>query len=226
MSGSPMPNESAAELPPDSVWAALVSEPGTGVAVVDANHKIRYCNKTAARLMVGASPDDLIGRSLYDLLPKEIVDDHLERWRAMNHGNKPVLVRDMWRGQQVMLTIRHTSDPETDADHYLVVIRHVAGDQEAPSSMEMLVSDVIDLGPLDVLTPREIEVLALIGQGLIAKEIASVLGCAPRTVDVHRQSIARKLHVSDRVKLARIALDAGLMLKDAKRTRIPQNDES
>ena len=46
-------------------------------------------------------------------------------------------------------------------------------------------SNLVDLGPLDVLTRRELAVLALVGHGTPLKAIAKELGVAQRTVDHH-----------------------------------------
>ncbi len=60
------------------------------------------------------------------------------------------------------------------------------------------------------LTPRETEVLALVGQGLSNQEIAARLYISPHTVQNHLGSLYTKLGVDSRVKLARIAIDRGL----------------
>jgi two-component system response regulator FixJ len=63
---------------------------------------------------------------------------------------------------------------------------------------------------LGLLTERETEVLAQIGQGLVTKEIAAALGISPRTVDVHRTNLMRKLDVHNATALARLAIKAQL----------------
>ena len=60
------------------------------------------------------------------------------------------------------------------------------------------------------LTPREREVLDLIGQGLSTANIANRLHRSQKTVKSHRLALGRKLGVSNRVELARIAIEAGL----------------
>jgi len=57
-------------------------------------------------------------------------------------------------------------------------------------------------GRLAVLTPREIEIARLIGQGASNKRIARQLSIAERTVKAHLTMIFRKTGVEDRVKLA------------------------
>ena len=62
-----------------------------------------------------------------------------------------------------------------------------------------------------LLTPREREVLVLIAQGLANKEIAAQLGISSRTVEAHRDSIARKLGVRTVAGLTRFCLKHGLL---------------
>ena len=52
------------------------------------------------------------------------------------------------------------------------------------------------------LSPREREVLGLVGQGLANKQIARRLGIAEHTVKVHLTSIFRNLGVGDRTSAA------------------------
>ena len=58
---------------------------------------------------------------------------------------------------------------------------------------------------LDQLTPRELDVLELIGDGLNNREIADVLTVAQKTVKTHVSNILRKLGVRDRTQAALIA---------------------
>jgi len=62
---------------------------------------------------------------------------------------------------------------------------------------------------LDLLTPREFEVLQLVVQGLLNKQIGAELGVAEQTVKVHRGKVTRKLGAASAVELARIVKRAG-----------------
>jgi NarL family two-component system response regulator LiaR len=64
--------------------------------------------------------------------------------------------------------------------------------------------------PLDRLTPREREVLELIGRGFPNKRIARELGLAEKTVKTHVGHVLAKLGVSDRTQAAVMAVRAGL----------------
>ncbi|MCB8877379.1 response regulator transcription factor [Acidisoma silvae] len=59
------------------------------------------------------------------------------------------------------------------------------------------------------LTPREREVLGLLSEGRSNKEMARLLGTSPRTIDVHRARVLRKLNVETLPDLVRLVLAAG-----------------
>jgi DNA-binding NarL/FixJ family response regulator len=61
------------------------------------------------------------------------------------------------------------------------------------------------------LTPREIEVLQLLAEGLSNKSIAARLGISDQTVKFHVASITSKLGASNRTDAVRLALRRGLI---------------
>ncbi len=65
--------------------------------------------------------------------------------------------------------------------------------------------------PLDLLTPREREVLELIGRGFPNKLIARELGLSEKTVKTHVGHVLAKLGVTDRTQAAVVAVRAGLV---------------
>jgi two-component system nitrate/nitrite response regulator NarL len=64
--------------------------------------------------------------------------------------------------------------------------------------------------PIDELTAREREVLALVGAGLSNAEIGGRLGLAEKTVKHYMTAILGKLEVGSRVEAALVAYKAGL----------------
>lgn len=64
---------------------------------------------------------------------------------------------------------------------------------------------------LDVLTDREREVLALVGQGLSNDEIAARLVLSPLTAKTHVSRIMSKVAARDRVHLVVLAYESGLV---------------
>jgi NarL family two-component system response regulator LiaR len=68
-----------------------------------------------------------------------------------------------------------------------------------------------DPEPLDDLTPRERDVLVLIGRGFPNKQIARELDIAEKTVKTHVGHVLAKLGVADRTQAAVVAVRAGLV---------------
>lgn len=61
------------------------------------------------------------------------------------------------------------------------------------------------------LTTREVEVLQLLSEGLLARTIAARLGLSPRTVHKHLSNVYSKLGVHDRLVAVSIARSRGLI---------------
>jgi len=65
--------------------------------------------------------------------------------------------------------------------------------------------------PTDGLTPRQREVVQLLAEGRVMKEIASLLGVTPRTVAFHKYSIMRQLGLKSSAELVQYAVKHGLV---------------
>ncbi|HOB57481.1 MAG TPA: response regulator transcription factor [Rhodoglobus sp.] len=68
-----------------------------------------------------------------------------------------------------------------------------------------------DASQLSVITDREREVLALVGQGLTNEEIGKQLFLSPLTAKTHVSRIMAKLAARDRVQLVVVAYETGLV---------------
>jgi len=63
---------------------------------------------------------------------------------------------------------------------------------------------------LDLLTPREFEVMQLVIRGMLNKQIAGELGIAEKTIKVHRGRVMQKLGAVSVPDLVRVARRAGV----------------
>jgi len=68
--------------------------------------------------------------------------------------------------------------------------------------------------PLQMLTPRETELLTLLAQGLTLKQCSQQMGISVNTVDNHKTRLMRKLGVHKSVELARLAVREGLITEE------------
>ena len=86
-----------------------------------------------------------------------------------------------------------------------------------PGAVKAVVRDYLeraadgDEAVADPLSPRETEVVKLIGEGHSTREIAEALVISEKTVDRHRSRIFEKLGLHDRVALTRWAIRRGLV---------------
>lgn len=64
---------------------------------------------------------------------------------------------------------------------------------------------------LNVLSPRERQIIVLVANGKMSKEIAIEFNLSPRTVDKHRANILRKLNLHDIASLTRWCVRVGLV---------------
>jgi DNA-binding NarL/FixJ family response regulator len=70
------------------------------------------------------------------------------------------------------------------------------------------------LDAFDTLTSREREIFLMVAEGLSAPEISKKLSISPRTVEIHRANIFRKLNIHNQSELIRLAIRKGLLPLD------------
>lgn len=212
----------SAEQSSSGIAAALRSNPMVAVSLVDSGGRVLFVNEQAARLFLDDRPENCIGRSLYELFDRKWADERLHLFaEAFSDGRSRVL-RSIRGGNQIQSTITPLgADEPGGKPRFLVVTVPGQHDMQGPEgAFQVVESAYADLGPLDVLTPRELEVLALVKQGLTNREIGKMLFRSAKTVENHIGVINQKLHTTSRVQLALIAQHAGLEVSDAHLERI------
>jgi DNA-binding CsgD family transcriptional regulator len=209
-----------------ALWQTLTSEPGVSVALLDEIGTVLFANDETKRIFFEHAPEEIVGKRLSDLgFPKAWIDERLGLFQRMKAEGHPLLLRTVWQGHQQFSWMRMIPAEEGDGGpRFLVITRRIPAGQEAErllaSERSVVESDVIRLGELDALSPRELEVLALLGQGLSIKEIARTLHRSVKTIERHRGSIGTKLQMSKGLVIADVAREAGLLMDDAARKRV------
>lgn len=100
---------------------------------------------------------------------------------------------------------------EMPLERLLGAIRTVhEGEQFIPPEIAMRVGERLPAQ----MSPRELDVLHMLGRGLSNKEIGAELGVAEGTVKIHITSIFGKLGVSDRTKALLTAIKRGIVQID------------
>lgn len=118
------------------------------------------------------------------------------------HGDIPMTVRAMKGG-----AIDFLAKPFRDQD----MIDAVQAGLDRDRAWRQSVSDTSQLkSAYDSLTPREHEIMALIVDGLMNKQIAGQIGVSEVTVKFHRSNVMRKMGAKSVAELVRMTHALGL----------------
>lgn len=111
--------------------------------------------------------------------------------------------------------------PSPGGKIWLILCRYALSQQPAPAagiSPSIVCCNTGEVKPLcfdsdrlNILTPREKEILVLIKRGRLSKQIAFELGISINTVNRHRQNIIEKLSVSNSAEAVAAALAMKLL---------------
>lgn len=183
---------------------------------------VMYCNREMTRRGSAVLAEGKLeaGRNLLERDPGPFVRERLELIRRQAPGQTSMAVRNIIGGEQVI-------------SYSLVLPDEAAGGKRAVFIVQERMHGPVDardfpgaayyepshqaLGVLQGLSRREIEVLALLGQGMTAAQIAARISRAEETVNTHKSALLRKLGCRNAAQLAVIAHRAGLKYEDGAR---------
>jgi RNA polymerase sigma factor (sigma-70 family) len=134
-------------------------------------------------------------------------DDDEQIYHAIRTGASAYYPKDI-SPDSLVQTIRQVNQGKYVVDEELMDQRQI--ERWLDQAFERFGGLMIDIDEkFKPLSPREMEILKLITQGLSNKEIAYTLGISHQTVKNHMTSILRKLDVEDRTQAAVFALRRG-----------------
>lgn len=120
--------------------------------------------------------------------------------------------------QYVLRSLRQGADgyllKEADAEELRTAIQEVYAGQKY---FKNKISDLIvtnlsgNSSPETLLSEREIQVVRLVAEGKITKEIAEELYVSTRTIETHRSRIMKKLNVANTAEMIRMAYEKKLI---------------
>ncbi|MBL7182997.1 MAG: response regulator transcription factor [Anaerolineae bacterium] len=122
--------------------------------------------------------------------------------RALAAGAAGFVLKDISR-DALLATVRAVAAGTTSVDHQFL--------QRALRDLSEVSELSVEGETIDPLTPREMDVLWLIAEGLTNSAIAHALGLSPTTVKSYVQIILQKLNATDRTHAAVKAIRMGLV---------------
>ncbi len=204
----------------DELWTILKSQPGVGIVLVDADGLVLFANEQARRIYYGHADFDPVGQTIEALEGPEFAAERLQVLREVIRTRRPRIIRHIRGGKRTEATLWPLRPKPPNKPRVLTITRQGVLPESEEPAFPVFESRLVDLGPLDVLTRRELEVLALIGHGTPLKTIALELGVSQRTVERYRTDIARKLRVNSIAEIARLVERAGLDVDHAALPRL------
>ena len=154
--------------------------------------------KATRRVMALEDPPHVLVLTTFDL------DEYA--YAALRAGASGVLLKDAPL-EEVAAAIRHVHDG--DAVVAPSTTRRLLSHFAAPEASSLAAPT--NTAPLELLTPREREVLSLVARGLSNREIADELVLSEGTVKVHVGHVLTKLGLRDRVQAVVLAYETGLI---------------
>jgi len=128
------------------------------------------------------------------------------------HANEEYVVRALRSGVSGYLIKDSAVDELERAIHSVAAGQTYLSKRISKPTIQAYLSNTNRIyAPLDELTPRQREVLQLIGEGKNTKEIADLLGVSIKTVEAHRLRLMRRLGIHDLPGLVRFAIRTGLV---------------
>jgi two-component system, LuxR family, response regulator FixJ len=127
---------------------------------------------------------------------------------ATGHGTKPLMIQALRLGAVNVIEKPFLPDELIEV---LESIRKTILHSQALRQADVEVSDLSQR--LDGLTAREFEVLDMVVNGHLTKQIAKQLGISQKTVEVHRSNITKKLGVQSVAQLVKLVVSAQLRLR-------------
>lgn len=202
------------------VWRVFTSQPGLSVVVARSTGLVEYANESFADDYMPMGLDAIIGARVSDLFAEPVAAEIMGAIARVEGTDMQLVRRVMLKGLETQVTYRWLKDEGGDSGRVLVTLQRGFPEPGAGANVEIQRANYIDLGPLSVLSDRELEVLALMGQGLRVKAIAAQLFRSPKTIESHLYSIFRKTRTKDRAELMRIARQAGLSMDVVHQPRV------
>lgn len=211
----------------------------TSVLVVAANNVVRaglesILRASAELSIVGSSYSlETLPALIEDYAPDVVLvelglgnnESLLEKLPALDGEQTIVILTDNlqgdWLAEALRLGIRGLLPRSATAEEIvptvvaaaagLVVLHPDVSDTLLPE-LPVTTRSLDSTAPVQALTPREIEVLGMMAQGLANKAIARCLGISEHTVKFHISSIFTKLNASSRTEAVMLGARQGLLM--------------
>jgi len=163
-------------------WLILKSQPGVGVLIVDHDGVVLFCNEQAKEIYYGHNFNP-VGMTIEEVEGPEFAAERMPVIHKVIPTGEPIVLRHVRGGKHTEALIWPMQKIEGRKERIIAITRQLLESDSAHKDYESVDSGLVDLGPLDALTRREIEVLALVGHGMPLNQSVAAMSqgcCIPR----------------------------------------------
>lgn len=202
-------------------WKQTTELPTLGIAVLDHDGCCLFANRTFRRMHFHDTEFDPAGATIDSLEGDEFFAEVQSHILSVISTGQAAMIRFTRYGVRLESVLSPWKPSSSDIEPALVISftqecrETPVGDIDIP----VFESDFNSWGELDHLTNRQLEVLAVLRQGMSQREIAELLGIATKTVETHRDQLVHRLGLRSTIDAIRLADRAGLTLENARLPR-------
>lgn len=192
-------------------FRSVFENAGTGIMMIDGDSTIFDANP-ACQKMLGYSSAELRGIPYISITHPQDVERTLEHMRGIANGDgvsgyeKRYIRKDgvrVW----ARVVITRVEDSAGKPVHYITLTEDVTRRKHAEArARRAWARNEAVLHRYARLTDREREVLWLVVDGKMTKNIAADLGASPKTVDVHRARLMEKMEADSVAQLVQMMM--------------------
>ena len=180
----------------------LLKEADYVVTILDQNGKYISMKALPGNIRL---PDSIIGKSPFDFFEPEVASkicDHITK--AMRAGGDITVSNELKLDGETFHLLEHLSpvrDESGNVSSVMIIGKRIAW---VPEKSDPVPNESLQL------SPRELEILQLIGSGLTTSQIAEKLFISRKTVESHRARVMRRLGIHKSSALVQYAVKSGL----------------
>jgi DNA-binding CsgD family transcriptional regulator len=195
-----------------SAFAPFDGFPGTCAAARDASMKLLWCNDEYCKYH-NRSREELLGTNLDSLFTPEMAREREEMIRPVLEEGRIATYAQLSRGARWLTRVWPLDPKAFNTKGVFIVLNQssVRRDGMSDPAHAVQLARCADLGDLEVLTPREMEVFYYLAAGMTVADIGELMHRSPKTVERHLESLHRKMGFKNRAELVRLAVERGLV---------------
>lgn len=187
----------------------FLDDPQVCAVARDEDLKLIWCNQSYAKNM-GSTPERLIGTTLLDTMTVAQAKERMDLIRPVLAQGKMHAHQQVWNGQRWLTRVWPLDPAYFGKPGYFVLITRVC-DASSENDRQAYFTHTSDLGPLKVLSKRELEIFYYLAIGMTAGDVARTLFRSEKTIGRHIENIHKKMGYTNRAQLVRDAVESGLV---------------